>query len=345
MNTTLRNSARGLLALVFAVTFAAHSAHSQSRDLRVIKAVAGGVNFVSGDVKLQTTAQSRWQPLTMKNDLKSGDLVRTGTDGRAELLLNPGSFLRLGFNSELELTDASLDTLRVKLNKGSAVIEAAGYDDMPLAIGVETPQTEIKIVRRGIYRINITPANETELAVKKGRAVVGKGSETIVKGDTVARVGASGVTLAKLDKKNLDALDLWSKERAGELAKLNRNLRDRDARTMLASTYLDRFNSSFGRYGTSGVWVYNTRAGCYTFLPFYGSWNSGYGYSFAGFWPSPSCYSCNSNGYWDNAGSSASSPSSFPAPSRVYTPNSDPIPVSRSDSGGGSPSPGGKSKP
>jgi hypothetical protein len=349
MKKNPRNAARFLSALVLASAFAATIVHGQSRDPRVVKAVAGGINFVSGDVKLQETGQSGWQRLTLKDDLKSGDIVKSGSDGRAEILLNPGSYLRLGFNSEIELTDASLDTLSVKLFKGSAVIEAAGYEDMPLAIAVNTPQTTLLIVRRGIYRINITPANETEVAVKKGRAVVGKGQAAVVKSGNVARVGASGVALAKLDKKNLDALDLWSKERADELAKLNERLRRKEARTLLASTYLGRFNSGFGRYGGHGVWVYSATAGCYTFLPFYGSWNSGYGYSYGGYWSAPGCFSCNSNNGWDNpsygTGPTAKSnpPIIYPSPDRV----SNPIPVTRSSGsdGGFSPSTGGKVKP
>ena len=350
MKRNLKNTARGLLALTFAASFAVFAAHGQTRDLRVVKAVAGGVNFVSGDVKLQTPGQSGWQTLSTKDDLKSGDVVRSGADGRVEVLLNPGSYLRLGVNSEFELTDASLDKLRLKLYKGSAVIEATGYDDMPLMIAVETPQTPLMIVRRGIYRINITPANATEIAVQKGRALVGKEPATIVKSGKIALVGqGGGVEVAKLDKKSLDTLDLWSKERGKELAKLSEKLNGRTARTLLANSDFGRFSGRFGLAGSPGVWVYNPAYGCYTFVSYYGGyWSSPYGGSYGGLWTAPSCYSCNTNGQWDNS-PIVNTPSIKSNPPVVYStpdPVSNPIPVSRGSSGDGAlPVSNGKSKP
>lgn len=326
MNNSLRHAASFVLALVFASTCAAVGARAQSRDLRVVKAVAGGVNFVSGDVKLQTPGESGWRPLTTKDDLKSGDVLRTGSDGRAEILLNPGSYLRLGVNSDFELADASLDDLKLKLFKGSAVVEATGYDGMPVTIAVETPQTRVRIVRTGIYRFNVLPTGVTEVAVQKGRALVGK-RPVVLKGGEVARVGADGVgEVAKLDKKSLDELDLWSKERAKELAKLNSKLQSSRTRTLLSA-------ANFGRFGLggSGVWVFDVRYNCYTFLPFYGSWSSPYGSGYGSYYATYPCYSCNTNNGWYNEPSTGGYNSlppktSYPAPSAAP---SFPAPVSR----------------
>ena len=352
MNNFLRHAASCLLALVFASTCAALSARAQSRDLRVVKAVAGGVNYVSGDVKLQTPGRSGWQGLTTKDDLRSGDVVKTGTDGRVEVLLNPGSYLRLGVNSEFELTDASLDSLRLKLYKGSAVVEATGYDGMPLMIALDTPQTTVSIVRRGIYRINVTAAGQTEVAVQKGRALVGK-RPVVVKSGEVARVGADGMgEVAKLDKKNLDELDLWSKERAKELAKINSKLQSKQTRTLLSNADFGRFHGRFGSFGGNGVWVYDARNNCYTFLPFYGSWYSPYGNGYGSYYPSYPCYSCGRNNGWNtdpwggfNPGPSKSSypQTSNPSPAPTFN---NPMPATRGNADSAAPSaPAGRSKP
>lgn len=343
MNNFTKHTASLVLALVFAASCAALSARAQSRDLRVVKAVAGGVNFVSGDVKLQTPGESAWRPLTTRDDLKSGDVLRTGSDGRVEILLNPGSYLRLGVNSEFELADASLDTLRLKLFRGSAVVEATGYDGMPLMIGLDTPQAEVKLTRRGIYRFNVTAAGQTEVAVQKGRAIIVK-RMLIVKSGEVARIGASGAAeVAKLDKKKLDELDLWSKERAKELARLNGRLQGRQTRSMLSAANFSRIG-----LGGGGVWVYDARFNCYTFLPFYGGWGSPYGSGYGSYYPTYPCYSCGSRGGWypDPSGGFNPSPakSSYPT-SAPSTPSfSTPLPMSR---GGGTdaPVPSGKSKP
>lgn len=355
MRYTLRNAVRCLCALAFAATFAAAVTRGQSRDPRIITARAGGVNFVAGDVKVQNTGQSGWQRLTMKDDLKSGDLLKSGPGGRVEVLLNPGSYLRLGENSELEMADASLETLRLKLYKGSAVIEATGFDDMTLLISLDTPQTTAKIIRRGIYRFNVTPSNITEVVVEKGRALVGKDPATVVKGGKVARVGAGGVVeLAKFDKKMRDALDLWSKERGVELAQMNRKLRMKETNALLASTDFSRLYGRFGSFAY-GVWVFNAAAGCYTFLPFYYSWNSPYGGWYGNSWGYyPGCYGCGSRDNGNNWPTDTSSPGpkNYPSPPpNNPTPSaSNPIPVSKGSSGGDgifSPSSGGagKSKP
>ena len=71
---------------------------SAASSLYLISAKAGAVNYVSGNVYLanKTTNRSR----VLKGDsIEAGDRVATGQDGRAEVLLNPGSFVRVAENS------------------------------------------------------------------------------------------------------------------------------------------------------------------------------------------------------------------------------------------------------
>src|SRR2546429_9306968 len=78
---------------------------AQNREKFVISARAGGVNAVTGRATMHPHGNSEWRQLTIKEDLETGDVVRTGLDGRVEMLLNPGSYMRLGENSEFELAD------------------------------------------------------------------------------------------------------------------------------------------------------------------------------------------------------------------------------------------------
>lgn len=303
MRAAIRNSVHVLFALAFASACAAHATtHGQARDMRIVSARAGSVNYVFGDVKYrQASKGGEWKTLNDSHNLDSGDVVKTGSTGLVEILLNPGSYLRVGTNSEVELSDASLDALRVKLVRGSAVVEATGYDNydkLGFMIKIDTPQTEVSIIRSGIYRFNVPPSNVTEVVVQKGRALVGKDEAValVVKGGSVARVaGRGGTEVAKLDKKNRDELDLWSKERGEELAEANRKLSRRQANTLVASLghrdpFGDRFNTRYG-----GVWAYNARSNCYTFVPFYAGWRSPYGGwydNMLGWWGGTACNSC-----------------------------------------------------
>jgi hypothetical protein len=57
--------------------------------------------------------------------------------------MNPGSYLRLAENSEFQFDDISLDHLKLRLTKGSAIIEATGVADMDLGVTVATPKRNL----------------------------------------------------------------------------------------------------------------------------------------------------------------------------------------------------------
>lgn len=300
MKLTHRTISSGLLLVAVALLCAVTPARAQqSRDLKIISARAGGINYVSGSVKFKRQGTDSWLQLSSNDDLSSGDVVTTGATGLVEVLLNPGSYLRVAENSEFQLLDNSLDSLRLKLVRGSAVIEATGYDKDDAAIRVETPHTTVSIIRTGLYRINVLEPNVTEVAVRKGRALVGPQNQ-LLKGDMVARTGgaASGLELAKLDKKNRDAFDLWSRERADALAKANQALwRRNDANNRINMALASfSFNDVWStRAGLQGIWVYSATSKCYTFLPFYGGSSSPYGrgyYSHLGWIPGGG-FACN----------------------------------------------------
>ncbi|HLL74207.1 MAG TPA: FecR family protein [Pyrinomonadaceae bacterium] len=277
---TPKNFPRLLCALAI-VCFAAASAGARDRDLaRVISAKAGGVNHVAGDVTFKRAGATEWKRLTTSDDLKSGDAVRTGADGRAEILLNPGSYLRLGHNTEFVFAETKLDKLRLRLSSGSAVVEATGFSDIDVLVTVETPVALVEILRSGLYRFDASRAGATEVFVHSGRASV---RGVLVKGGRFVHVtaGAGTPVATKFDKKlQRDALDLWSRERAKELARINDRLQRRSVNTLMAHARFDNLFYGTGRYGHLGVWLWSPFAGCYTFLPFAYGWPSPYGFSY-----------------------------------------------------------------
>lgn len=268
------------LSVLLLLMLAGHS-FAQNRERFVISAKAGGINAVTGQASVHAKGESEWQQLMITDDLDAGDRVRTAFDGRVEILLNPGSYLRVGGNSEVELSNNSLENLEVRLLRGTAIVEATGGDGIELNINISTPHAKLAIVRHGLYRLNVVPSdNTTELIVRKGRVVLGDSQTKVKAGNKVLFVGAN-VSVAKLTdeekkKKNRDGMELWSKDRAETLAKANSRITDR----MMMSA----FNSwiGFGRNGfrSGGFWFYNPRASCYTFLPFGYGWGSPYGGSY-----------------------------------------------------------------
>src|SRR2546426_5426514 len=264
--TPMRFSKGAVYTLVMALVFcAAVVTRAQNREKFVISAKAGGVNSVLGRVTVQHRSESQPELLTAQQDLDAGDIVDTGTTGRVEVLLNPGSYLRAAERSRFVLADNSLEHLTLRLLSGNAIVEATGTDGVNMEIDIDTPQSHFAIVKRGIYRLNVSPS-QTELLVLKGKAIVNGDTASPVRGGHKAMLTGRSLILAKLDKER-DEFDSWSKNRAETLAQANRHIPARALSTFLASFESDWLGAGFGR---SGIWVYNRGSLCYTFLPFYG---------------------------------------------------------------------------
>lgn len=302
---------------------------AQNREKFVISARAGGVNAVTGRATVRGKGTGEWQQLMITEDLERGDVVKTGQDGRVEILLNPGSYMRIAENSEFELANNSLENLEVRLVRGTAIMEVTGAEDTELLINITTPHTRMAIVRRGLYRVNVVPGDATELIVRKGRVML-EGSHTKVKGGDKVVISGHSYSVAKLikaEKKNTDAFEGWSKGRAQTVAEANRKLMRRDLSLLLAG-----YNDPFARSAAfGGMWVYNYRAGCFTFMPLYSGWGSPYGTSYSSSW-FPGYY----GGFYNNgyrspqypSGSSSSSYPSTPGGTPASAPTSMPPPSS-----------------
>ena len=268
-----------LLSITVLLACSLVSFGQSTRDKFVISAKAGGINAITGGANVSSRGESGWQQLMVTDDLNSGDHVRTDSDGRVEVLLNPGAYLRLGGNSEIELVDNSLANLEVRLLRGTAIVEATGADGLELNIGISTPHTRLAIVRQGLYRLNVIPEDLTELIVRKGSVILSD-THTKVKGGNKVIFNATNVSVAKLSEadKKKDDVEVWSKDRAKALAQANQKLTNRIITTAFSS-FRDPFRDTFFPFDSRalGLWFFNPRFGCYTFLPFYLGLGSPYG--------------------------------------------------------------------
>ncbi len=247
---------------------------SSAGNLYVISADAGGVNYVEGKVAvMQNNGRNGY--LLKGDKLEIGEKVMTGADGKAEILLNPGSYIRLGENSAFEFANTSLDDLKLKLNRGSAMFEVITDNDFTFA--VNTPKGHFYIIESGVYRIDVLGDGSGKIEVWKGKAQVGNNNEQIVKSGRTATVNGNQVTIEKFDRGDKDSLETWSKTRAKELAKINSRLDKNNMRNTLVSSFR---NNGWNIYDSYGLWVFDRFSGNYCFLPFGYGWNSPYGYGY-----------------------------------------------------------------
>jgi hypothetical protein len=186
-------------------------------------AVKGDVMYQRGDGKF---------PLESGLKLEQGDFIRSGKGSYAELLLQPGNFLRVGADTELELFSDQHDKMRLKLNKGSIVIELlsrdnAGFsryviDEATELIRVITSDAEVFINRPGIFRINATAGLQTEVVAREGEAAI---NGFRVKKKRRAVTANESVTISEIETKIEDDFDTWSRERARQLVQANKSLK------------------------------------------------------------------------------------------------------------------------
>lgn len=259
---------------VFAIAQDDNRIASAAGDMYVISAKAGGVNFVEGKVAV-AKKNSRSGYLVKGDKLEVGDKVSTGVNGKTEILLNPGSFVRLGENSVFEFVSTALDDVKINLTGGSAILEVFAANEFRVAI--ETPKANFYAVRSGVYRIDILPDGSGKISVIKGRAQIGEDENNIIKGGRMAVVSGNQVTAEKLNRNNNDSLEVWSKDRAKELAKINSRLERNTVRNSLLNSFNNR---GWGLYDSFGLWVFDRFSGYYCFLPFGYGWSSPYGYGY-----------------------------------------------------------------
>ena len=293
-----------LMVLVAAVV---SLGQAQNREKFGISAKAGGVNAVSGRVLVKRASQIP-QLLTSQDNLEPGDIVKTGDDSQVEVLLNPGSYFRVSENSEFTFVSNSLDSLLVKLIRGSAIIEATGPDDTGMRINVDTDQRRLVIVRSGIYRINAQPG-KTELLVRKGRVMLGPEARDLVKGGKRIEFGGGVEQLLKIGKQDQDEFDIWSKERGQTLARANQRL---SYRSLSQSLFDARWDWAFSAANPYGLWAWSSYSRCFTFMPFYYGWSSPYGHYYGSYYnlfPGRGC--CNGNGSIVDTHSNGSNPGSY----------------------------------
>jgi hypothetical protein len=252
----------------------------------VVSTRAGGVNLSDGDVASRS-GEGDWKMLLVGDQLNTGDSVKTGANSRAEILLTPGSYLRLAANTEVKLDDTAYDSIKVGLVAGSIIVEAAPVEGVGEVLArVSTPKSRFKIVNAGVYRFDSGSSGGDRVLVEKG--------ELAVNGTKITRMKAANVdgnvkpSLQAVNKNSLDSLDLWSQERAKLLMESNSTLQSPSVAGAQAPTFSFFSRSRYYENGCNGSWLFDPFLGGFTYLPTYdpfympycAPFSSGYGYEY-----------------------------------------------------------------
>jgi hypothetical protein len=228
-------------------------------------ALPGTLNYVEGQAAVggQTVNGKSIGQVT----LQKGEALSTDT-GKAEILLTPGVFLRLGDHSSATMLSPSLTDTEVAV-KGRAMVEVAEiYPENNLRVIEGNVPTQIE--KAGLYDFD---ADHGQVRVFKGKAVVFDGDHEIkVDGGHALDLNTSGkLKTRKFDKKESEQSDLyrWSSLRSSYLAEAN---------VQTARVYVDSGWYGPGWFG--GGWYWSPWFGAYTFIPADGFLYSPFGWGF-----------------------------------------------------------------
>jgi len=251
---------RATLSAISCITVLAGGAWAQS----VISAHSGVIHYVEGDVTIDGTAIH--PKFAEFPEVKPGQLLETG-EGRVELLLTPGVFLRLTDNSSVRMISNVLADTRLEVVTGSALIEVGELLEHN-AIAFDAAGGRIALAKKGLYRISANPAR---LRVYDGQAQVIAGSQTLTaKKSHEIDLDAAKLADTKFDAKDTDSFYRWSARRAEYVAAANVI----SARVASNSDYRSGFSSG------ASAWSWNPYFGMYTFLPRSGVYWSPFGSPF-----------------------------------------------------------------
>jgi hypothetical protein len=222
----------------------------------------GAVNYVEGLVNLNG------KPIDNSSVgsamLQAGETLAT-MDGKAEILLMPGVFLRLGENSEVRMLMPGLADVEVALDRGQATIEADYFPkESRLKVVENTAVTEI--LKQGFYVLNAEPPF---VQVLKGKAAVELNGQTATAGEErqVVETPEGKLKAQYFNEKpvNDSSLVRWSRLRSQYEAQANLDA----ARTAVANN---------GWYGPG--WYWGPGWGFWSYLPGDGILYSPFGFGF-----------------------------------------------------------------
>lgn len=229
-----------------------------------ISARPGTLNYIEGQATIN--GQELSAKSVGKTELGAGQTIET-RNGKAEVLLTPGVFLRLDENSAVRMISPDLTHTEVQVDRGRAQVEVDQlYKQNNIVVSAGSSRTQL--LKQGLYSFD---ADSGHLRVFDGKAAVLPDSPAdnekpiTVKGGKQLALNGDLTKPQRFDRdRSEDALFKWSSLRSQYLGEAN---------VQLASQYA-------GTRGFNPGWYWNTGLYSYTWLPGGGPYFSPFGYGF-----------------------------------------------------------------
>ena len=238
----------------------------------------GTLNYIEG------TASINGKTLNNRNvgsiELNAGQELTTGA-GKAEILLTPGIFLRVGSNSAVKMVNPALEQTQVELEHGRAGVEVDQIFPENMVQIIDNGVTT-QLMKTGYYEFNTNPSEvkvfdgQAEVQVRNGKWEKVKGHHELALAE-----GVHEKTADFNSKPTNDDLYNWSKLRSQYLAEAN---------NQIAGEYAYGAGAYPGWYWDPWMWDYTFLGPGPFYSPFgwgfypWGGWYGGLGFYGGGFY-------------------------------------------------------------
>jgi hypothetical protein len=266
MNRVWQASARILTGIFATAVCAMPQAYT-------ISARPGVVNYVEGSALLNGEPVSASK--LKSTFLNANDTLSTEA-GKAEVLLTPGVFLRIGENSEIRMVSPSLTDIQLQLERGEAMIEVDDLlkDDRLIVLN---HGGTVEIQKTGLYRFAADPTPTA--SVMDGKAEVTMGDRKVSLGKGKLTVIDAALKTEKFDTKKEDDLYAWSNVRSEYAAAASYQA----AKNVSTNSYDSGGWGGLGFGGGYGPgWYWNSGFNSWAWLPMNAAFYSPFGYGFYG---------------------------------------------------------------
>ena len=235
----------------------------------VISAHSGLIQYVEGQVAVDgKQVQPKFGEFP---SIQTGQTLAT-EDGRAEVLLTPGVFLRLAENTSVGMVSNLLADTKLELTAGSILVEVGQL--LPNnAISLRFRDTQISLLKQGLYRVDADPGT---LRVFGGEATVRTSEAKVLEIKKGRELDLDEQAQSRsFDRQSTDAFYRWAERRSEYIA---------DANLVAAKTASDNqysggsYSSGYLGLGSGlGSWAWNPYFGMFTYIPAAGMWWSPFG--------------------------------------------------------------------
>jgi len=219
----------------------------------IVSAKAGLVNYVDGHANVH-----------MHEQIPAGKPIETGPRSHIEVLLNPGTFLRVAENSTVVFDSVDLTNIAVRVVSGGAFLEAADIEKRT-PIRITTGGLTVSVISPGMYRFygDTAVVLDGKLRTADSSITVKKGQQTTSNGD---RYEKSKIPVSAQS----DDLEVWSRQRSFDVAKAN---------TLASNGQTGALFYPFSSMN-GAAWMYSPFLSGFTFIP-RNPYSSYWGNSFA----------------------------------------------------------------